>query len=108
MEKMLVVAAHIIFMLNIDPALFINMGETPLMWVPSSKCTCRGNKGATTISTLCVKDNWLSFEGDIPIFHSSIKGKLGSLSQTLLFVRRTSLSHQPSKFLDFWKTNGLQ
>jgi len=112
MEKMLVVASCIIFIQNIDPALFINMGKTPLVWVPSFQCTW-GDKEANNIPTLGGKLSsllvicWLTYEGDIPIFHSNIKGKLSCACQRLLFVRRICLSHQQSMFSD--KTiNGLQ
>ena len=45
MDTMLLHTTYTIFMLNIDPALFINMDESLLMWVPSSQCIW-GDKGA--------------------------------------------------------------
>ena len=73
---------YIIFTQNIDPALLINMDETPLMWVPASQCTW-GGKGAKNTSTHTRANNksqstgtpWLTYKGEIPFFHSTIKGK---------------------------------
>ena len=81
LDAMLIRLAYVIFMHNVDKGLLINMDETPLMWLARSGSTW-GDKGAKNVSAHGAKDKrqmtgtpWVTYEGIIAFFHTTIKGK---------------------------------
>ena len=102
--NMLVRVGYIIFSHNIQKDLFVNMDETPLMIVPSSGKTW-AKKGSSNVFAFGAGDKrqitgtpWINFNGDIVLFHATMKGKTSRSLPNVNF-RNQQKFKQPVKFM---------
>jgi hypothetical protein len=102
---------YITFTKKLDPALLLNVDETPLHLIPAIGRTwgeCGADNGVESSGG---KDKgqmtgtpWISFEGEIVFFHTTMKGKTDCCLPSKAFQKRKEFN-EPMKILFGHSTN---